>query len=37
VVVLTREDAGSGPVYGASVSGTKSFFLTFGARCRAQV
>jgi hypothetical protein len=37
VVVLTREDVGSGPVYGASVSGTKSFFLTFGARCRAQV
>lgn len=37
VVVLTREDAGSGPVYGGSVAGTKSFFLTFGARCRAQI
>jgi hypothetical protein len=37
VLVLAREDAGHGPVYGATVAGTKSFFLTFGARCRAQV
>jgi hypothetical protein len=37
VVVQGREVVGTGPVYGASVSGTKSFFLTFGARCRAQV
>jgi hypothetical protein len=37
VVVQSSEAAGRGPVFGASVSGTKSYFLTFGARCRAQV
>ena len=37
IIVRHVEDAGVGPAYGASVAGTKSFFLTFGARCRAQV
>jgi hypothetical protein len=31
------EPGGSGPLYGASVRETKSYFLTFGARSRAQV
>jgi hypothetical protein len=37
ILVQSCETAGRGPVFGASVSGTKTYFLTFGARCRAQV
>jgi hypothetical protein len=36
VLVRRCAEAGRGAVYGASVSGTKSYFLTFGALCRAQ-
>ncbi|MBM4269830.1 MAG: hypothetical protein FJ144_25050 [Deltaproteobacteria bacterium] len=36
VVIRSIEPGGSGPLYGASVRDTKSYFLTFGARCRAQ-
>lgn len=36
VVIARVEDAGYGSVFGASVSGTKTYFLTFGARSRAQ-
>jgi hypothetical protein len=37
VVIRSCEPAGRGPVFGGSVSGTKTYFLTFGARCRAQI
>lgn len=37
IVVRSCEPAGRGPVFGGSVSGTKTYFLTFGARCRAQI
>lgn len=36
VEIRAVEPAGAGPLYGASVRETKSYFLTFGARCRAQ-
>ena len=37
VVIRSSDPAGRGPVFGGSVSGTKTYFLTFGARCRAQI
>jgi len=37
VVVAAIRPAGEGPLFGCTVNETKSFFLTFGARCRAQV
>ena len=37
VLIQIVERSGRGPVYGASVNQTKTYFLTFGAHCRAQV
>lgn len=34
--VIRIEPVGAGPAFGASVSDTKTYFLTFGAHCRAQ-
>jgi hypothetical protein len=36
VVVTAVRPNGEGPLYGCSVNETKSYYLTFGARCRAQ-
>lgn len=36
VHVRSVEPAGEGPVIGLSVNETKAYYLTFGARCRAQ-
>jgi hypothetical protein len=36
VMIVSVRPAGAGPLYGGSVNQTKGFFLTFGARCRAQ-
>jgi len=36
VIVRTVESGERGPLYGASVKETKSYYLTFGARSRAQ-
>lgn len=37
VVVAAVRSLGEGALYGFTVNETKSYFLTFGARCRAQV
>lgn len=37
IVIAAIRAAGEGPLFGFSVNETKSYFLTFGARCRAQV
>jgi hypothetical protein len=37
VVVTATRPLGEGALYGFSVNETKTYFLTFGARCRAQV
>jgi hypothetical protein len=37
VVVAAVDPAGEGPLFGGSVNETKSYYLTFGARCRAQI
>jgi hypothetical protein len=37
VRITARSEAGRGPVYGATVKQTASYFLTFGAKSRAQI